>query len=231
MKSLFAAAIMWSMLACAQAGAETVTEPKGTKVNMDARASMEVDNDLMRATLFVEMEDTDPTRLADKVNRATSDGIKLAKSFTKLRAKTSGYASYPVTDKNKIVRWRSRSELALEGEDFRLMSEAIGKLQTFMQLGAVDFSTSPATRAKAEDGLTQGAIAEFLRKAEIATKGFKGAGFEVLEANVSSEGGSNPPPRPMMMKAMSDSGPAAPAMEGGTTRITVVVNGSILIPR
>jgi predicted secreted protein len=230
MKSVFAAAIMGSMLACAQAGAETVTEPKGTKVNMDARASMEVDNDVMRATLFVEMEDTDPTRLADKVNRATSDGLKLAKSFSRLRAKTSGYTSYPVTDKNKIVRWRSRSEIALEGEDFRLMSEAIGKLQTVMQLGAVDFSASPAARAKAEDGLTQGAIAEFLRKAEMVTKGFKGGGFEVLEANVSSEG-HNPAPRPMMMKAMSDSGPAEPAMEGGTTRITIVVNGSILIPR
>lgn len=231
MKSVFAAAILWSMLACAQAGTATIADPKGTKVNLDARASMEVDNDVMRATLFVEMEDTDSTRLADKVNRATSDGLKLAKSFTKLRAKTSGYTSYPVSDKNKIVRWRSRSEIALEGEDFRLMAEAIGKLQTGMQLGSVDFSVSPATRAKAEDGLTQGAITEFLRKAEMVTKGFKGGGFDVLEANVSTEGGYSPP-RPMMTKkAMSDSAPDAPSMEGGTTRITVVVNGSILIPR
>lgn len=54
----------------------------------------------------------------------------------------------------------------------------------------------------------------------------------MLEANVSSEGGYNPPPRPMvMMKATSDSAPAEPSMEGGTSRITMVVNGSILIPR
>ena len=84
MKSVFAAAILWSMLACAQAGTATIADPKGTRVNLDARASMEVDNDVMRATLFVEMEDTDSTRLADKVNRATSDGLKLAKSFARL---------------------------------------------------------------------------------------------------------------------------------------------------
>jgi predicted secreted protein len=231
MKSVLAVAILCSMLACAHAQAAAVTEPRGTKVNLDARAAVEVDNDVMRATLFVEMEDADSARLADKVNRATNEGLKLAKGFTKLRAKTSGYTSYPVTDKNKIVRWRSRSEIALEGEDFRLMAEAIGKLQAGMQLGAVDFSVSPAARARAEDGLTQAAIAEFLRKAEMVTKGFRGGGFDVLEANVSSEGGYTPP-RPMVtMKAMSDSAPAAPTMEGGTTRITIVVNGSILIPR
>ena len=231
MKRLTTAVVLWSLLACAQAQNVTA-EPKGTKVNLDARSAMEVDNDVMRASLFVEMEDTDATRLADKVNRATSDALKVAKGFAGLRTKTSGYTSYPVTDKNKIVRWRSRSEIAIEGEDFRLMADAIGKLQALMQLGAVDFSVSPATRTKAENGLTQSAIAEFLRKAELVTKGFKGSGFNVLEANVSAEGGYNPPPRPMvMMKSMSDSAPAAPSMEGGTSRITIVVNGSILIPR
>ena len=36
-------------------------------------------------------------------------------------------------------------------------------------------------RAKVEEMLTQSAIAEFLRKAESATKGFKGASYSVLE--------------------------------------------------
>ncbi len=231
MKSMLAAMVLWSILASAHAQTATVTEHKGTKVNLDARATMEVDNDVMRASLFVELEDTDPARLADRVNRASGDGLKLAGSFTRLRAKTSGYTSYPVTDKNKIVRWRSRAEISLEGEDFRLMAEAIGKLQSGMQLGAVDFSVSPAARAKAEDSLTRTAIAEFLRKSDMVTKGFKGAGFSVLEANVSSEGGYAPPRPMVMMKSISDSAPATPSMEGGTSRITMVVNGAILIPR
>lgn len=229
MNRLPAAALALCLLACT---ALQAAEPKGTRINLDARATKEVDNDEMRAVLFTEMEDTDPGRLADAVNRTMNDAVKAAKQFAGLRVRTSGYSSYPVTDKARIVRWRSRSEMTIEGEDFRMMADAIGKLQSAIQLGSVEFSVSPASRGKAEDALTREAIAEFLRKADLAAKAFRGKGFSVLEASVSSDGGQMPPPRPMvMMKAMSDSSVAAPAMEAGTSRITVNVNGAILLPR
>jgi predicted secreted protein len=219
---------------CLAAGAAAhAAEPRGAKVNLDARAMKEVDNDVMRAVMFTEMEDADPVKLADAVNKAMNDALKAAKQFPGLRVKSSGYSSYPMTEKSRIVRWRSRSELSLEGEDFRLMADAIGKLQASLQLGSVEFSVSPASRAKAEDALTREAIAEFLRKADIAAKSFRGKTFSVIEASVSSDGGQMPPPRPMvMMKSMaSDASVAAPAMEAGTSRITVNVNGAILVPR
>lgn len=205
---------------------------KGARINLDARATEEVDNDVMRASLFVEMEDADAGKLAEKVNQATNDALKLAKGFTGLRTRNAGYSTYPVTDKNKIARWRSRSEISIEGEDFPRMTDAVGKLQSAMQLGAVSFSVSPAKRAKVEEGLTQSAIADFLRKADAATRGFKGTKFNVIEATISADGGNMPPPRPMvMMKSMSSSESDAPNFEGGSSRITVTVNGAILIPR
>jgi len=40
------------------------------------------------------------------------------------------------------------------------------------------------------------------------------------------------PPRPMMMKSMAAAETVAtPDLQGGTSRVTVIVNGSILIPR
>ena len=228
---LFLAAVLLVLFVPAYAQMP-VQDLKGARITLDARAAEEVDNDVMRATLFVEMEDTDAGQLAEKVNQAANEALKMAKGFAGLRTRTSGYSTYPVMDKNKIVRWRSRSELSVEGEDFRRMSDAIGKLQSIMQLGAVSFSVSPARRAKIEEALTQSAIAEFLRKAEAATKGFRGAKFNVLEASISADGGNMPPPRPMvMMKSMSSSSAEAPNFEGGTSRITVTVSGAILIPR
>jgi predicted secreted protein len=159
-------------------------ELKGSRINLDARATEEVDNDVMRAGLFVEMEDADAAKLAEKVNQATNDALKMAKGFAGLRARTSGYSTYPVTDKSKIVRWRSRSEISVEGEDFRRMTDAIGKLQAVMQLGAVSFSVSPAKRAKVEDGLTQSAIAEFLRKAESASTDVPAPDFEAGSSRI-----------------------------------------------
>jgi predicted secreted protein len=219
-------------LCLAAAAAAQAAEPRGAKVNLDARAAKEVENDVMRAVMFTELEDTDPTRLADAVNRTMNDALKAAKQLPGLRVKSSGYSSYPMTEKSRIVRWRSRSELTLEGEDFRLMADAIGKLQATLQLGSVDFSVSPASRAKAEDALTREAIAEFLRRADIAAKSFRGRSFSVVEASISSDGGQVPPRPMVMMKSMaSDASVATPAMEAGTSRITVNVNGAILVPR
>ena len=111
------------------------------------------------------------------------------------------------------------------------MTDAIGKLQAAMQLGAVSFSVSPAKRAKVEEGLTQSAIAEFLRKAAAVTKGFKGARYNVLEATISTDGGNMPPPRPMIMMKSTASDSPTPDFEAGSSRIAVTVNGAILIPR
>ncbi len=225
-------AFVWLALAATAYAQSPPPDLKGSRINFDARATEEVDNDVMRATLFVEMEDEDAARLAEKVNQATNDSLKLAKGFPGLRTRTSGYSTYPVTDKSKIVRWRSRSEISVEGEDFRRMTDAIGKLQAVMQLGAVGFSVSSAKRTKVEEALTQSAIAEFLRKADAATKGFRGSKFRVIEATISADGGNMPPPRPMVaMKAVSSSDAATPAFDAGSSRITVTVNGAILIPR
>jgi predicted secreted protein len=228
MNRLPAAVLALCLVACTCAQA---AEAKGTRINFDARATKEVDNDVMGAVLFTEMEDADPGKLADAVNRTMNDALKAAKQFAGLRVKSSGYSSYPVTDKAKIVRWRSRSEITLEGEDFRLVADAIGKLQSQVQLGSVEFSVSLATRGRAEDALTRDAIAEFLRKADLAAKAFRGKSFSVLEASVSADGGQVPPRPMVMMKSMADSSVATPAMEAGTSRITVTVNGSILVPR
>ena len=202
----------------------------GSRISLDARTTEQVANDVMRATLFIEMDDADAGKLAQKINRATDDALKLARTFVALHARTSGYSTYPVTEKNKIVRWRSRSEMSIEGEDFRVMTDAIGQLQGLMQLGAVSFSVSPAARASAEETLMQAAISSFLRKADAATKGFGGSSFSVADATVATEGANMPSPRPMavMKSGAQDNGPA---FEAGSTYITVIVNGSILIKR
>lgn len=44
--------------------AQSPPDLKGSRINLDARATEEVDNDVMRAALFVEMEDTDAAKRA-----------------------------------------------------------------------------------------------------------------------------------------------------------------------
>jgi len=203
-----------------------------TRVQLEARASAEVGNDTMRATVFAEMEDADAAKLADRVNRATGDAIRTLKSVSGVRVRSSGYHTYPISEKGKILRWRARSEATVEGEDFKQVANAIGRVQGGVQLADVQFFVSAATRARVESSLTQNAIREFLAKARLVAESFEGGSYHVAEAAISSDGGLAPPPRPMAVRALSsESSVAAPAFEGGTTRITVTVSGSILIPR
>ncbi|MEX0960278.1 MAG: SIMPL domain-containing protein [Burkholderiales bacterium] len=208
------------------------TDLSNTRVQLDARASAEVENDVMRAVLYAEMEDLDSAKLADRLNRTVNQAIATLKEHAGLQVRSGAYNTWPVTEKSRIVRWRARAEVIIEGKDFRQVSDAIGSQQNRMQLSGVSFSVSDARRAATEAELTDTAIADFLRKADLIARGFQGKRFHVAEAKVSSDGGSMPPPRPVMMRSMvADEAVAAPAFEGGTSRVTVTVSGAILIPR
>lgn len=231
MKRMISAACLLAALLPAAAQAHDDLDAETGRIGLNAQASMEVDNDTMRATVFVEDEDANPTRLADAVNRLVADAVKTAKATPRVKTRTGGYQTFPVYDKTRIVRWRARSELLLESTDFKALSDLIGRLQATLKLGGIDFSVSPEARRKAEDELTGAAIADFKRRAQLVAESFGAKGYKVKEASVNSDGGMPPMPRPMaMMKGavMADAA-QAPVVEAGTSRITVNVGGTILL--
>ncbi len=213
------------------AGHDHPHPPPPGVVSLQAQASMEVDNDTMRATLFAEEEDASPARLSDVVNRNVNESLRIAKADTRVKVRTGGYQTYPVYDKTRIARWRARSELHFESNDFKALSDLIGRLQGSLKLAGVDFSVSPEARKRIEDELTASAIADFLRRAQLIAQGFGAGGYRVKEANVSGEGAMPPMPRPMMMMRMAPTADAvqAPNVEAGTSRLAVSVNGAIVL--
>jgi predicted secreted protein len=203
-----------------------------SRVQLEARAFSEVENDTMRAVLFAEMEDPDPAKLAERLNRVAGDALRMLKSASGLRVRTSGYSTYPVSEKAKILRWRSRSEVIVESEDFDKVSAAIARVQGSLQVGEIVFSVSPSKRSETESALTQTAIKQFLARARLVAESFGGTNYHVADATVVSDSASPPVPMPMMMrKSVSASEAAPPPLEAGTSRITVTVTGAILIPR
>jgi predicted secreted protein len=199
------------------------------RVSLQGQASLEVDNDVMRATLFTEAEDTNPAKLAEQINRAIAEATKIAKAQSGVKVKTGSYNTYPVYDKNKITRWRARSDLLLESTDFKVLATLIGKLQNTMSLGGVDFSVSEELRKKADDDLTEAAIADFRRRADLIVKSFGAKGYKLIDAAVNSNG--MPPPVPMMEMAQARVLKAdvvtPPTLEAGSSRLNGIVSGTI----
>lgn len=203
-------------------------EQSWNRVSLSAQAGESVDNDRAVAVVFVEREGKKPSRLAAKVNEAIRWAVDVAKGVEGVKIQTQGYQSWPIRDKRHITAWRVRQSVSLRSEDMASLGELVGKLQKRVALQSIAFELSPERREAADDRGIAKALARFRQRAQLVSQQMGGKGYRIVSMNVNTS--ASGPVRPMMARAMmADSMrmEAAPAMEGGSRRVTVSVNGTI----
>jgi predicted secreted protein len=201
--------------------------PRYNQIHFQVERGRPVENDRMQVVLSVTAEDENAARLADQINRTTTWALKTAKAQRKVEVHTTSYQTYPVYDKNKIRRWRGSQELVLEGSDFAALSNLIGQLQERLQVSAINFSLSPAQRASAEDDLIMQALEAFKQRAELVRKQLAAKGYRVVDVFIDT-GATQPVPIVRRAGAMAAAeAVAAPAVQGGTSTLTITVRGVI----
>ncbi len=216
-------------LAAAAALAQPAPEPRFNQVDLQAEVSREVQNDLMTATLVAEANDPSAAQVADQLNRLTAEALKTAGEFKMIKARSGFTNTFPVYDRaNKLTGWRGRSEIRLESKDVAAMSTLIGRLQSSLQLGAVQFTVSPEVRRQVQNDLLTEAVAAFRDRADVATKALGGQSYKIRRVSLNT-GGFVPGPRPMMAeRAVAGSSPVPPpSFEGGTSTVQVNANGTV----
>jgi predicted secreted protein len=226
-------AFKWLYLAASLALAATALAadpaPRYNTIELQAEAQREVANDTLNASLYAELNDANPAALANAINKAANEALRVAKDYRSVRVRSGNNQTYPVYAKGNVLQgWRGRAEIRLESKDFEAVSGLIGKLQAGMQLGSLSFSVSPEARRQAENELIAEAIGAFKARAEIVRGALAGRGYKIERLNVNS-GSSMPPPRVPMARAMAAGAPevAAPNLEGGVSVVTVTVGGAI----
>lgn len=203
--------------------------PPHNQVSLQAEVSQALTNDLMTATLFVELEDSKPASLSRRLTEAVNGGVRVAKDATGVKASSGNIRHWPVTGKQgKIERWRGRAELNIESKDFKAAGDLIGRLQDTMQLEGVAFTVSPEARRARENALIGEAVAAFRQRAELAQKAFGAQGYELVNVsiNTAGQGPIMPMARGMMMKAEMADAPA-PEFAAGESQIMVTVGGTV----
>ena len=201
--------------------------PRYNVAEFQAEASREVQNDLMNATLYVELNDPNAAALANALNTRVNEALRVAKEYKGLRVRSGDNRTYPVYSKGNVLQgWRGRAEIRIEAKDFEAASALIGKLQASMQLANISFSVSPETRRAVEDQLTVEAVAAFKARAEVLRGALAGKGYKLVRLAMS--GGYQPGPRPFAVaRAAAAQEVTAPDLEGGVSRIQVIANGAI----
>lgn len=223
--SRFAAAIALA-LACAPAPAQERAEPLFNNiVNLSAQAEREVANDTITAVLAADAEGADPAALADGVNRAMRDALKVAEGYRNVKARSLNYQTWPVYDKQRVARWRVRQELRLESRDFAQATELIGRLQSTLVVAGMSVGLSPEARKQAENALIVEALAAFHERAGIVRDAQKAKGYRVKELQVGTGGGMQP--RLFAAQRSAAASVAPPSVEPGGSVIQVSIGGSI----
>ncbi len=199
--------------------------PRYNQIHFQVERSRPVENDRMQAVLSVTAEDDNAARLADQINRSMEAALKTAKARVKVEVRTGSYRTYPVYNKEKIQRWRATQELWLEGSDFAELGSLIGQLQERLQITSFIFSVSSARRAAVEDELIAQALDAFKQRAELVRKQLAAKGYRIVDVSINAGGGQ---PVPMMRGlAMEAASVAPPALEAGTSTLTVSVGGVV----
>ena len=196
------------------------------QIHFQVERSRPVENDRMQAVLSLTVEDDNAARLADQINRSMDAAIKTAKARPKVEVRSGSYRTYPVYNKERIQRWRATQELWLEGSDFAELGSLIGQLQERLQVASINFSVSAERRRAVEDELITQALDAFKQRAELVRKQLAAKGYRIVDVSINTGGGQ---PVPIMMRAtaMEAASVAPPALEAGTSTLSVNVGGVI----
>ena len=196
-------------------------------VNLQAQAEREISNDQMIVLLATEHEGSDTVDLAAKINSDMQWAIGVIKKYPEVKSQTKSYQTFPTYRKQIVIGWRANQQVEIKSEDIAKLTELVGNLQGKLQVKQMSFSPTRETRVKFENELIEEAMQAFLARVEIIKKNMPDKNYRIINLNINT-GGYRPPvmhAQRTMMKSMEMV--SSPAVEAGTSRVTVTVSGSV----
>ena len=197
------------------------------RIHFQAGSSLAVSNDTMKAVMVVHGQDRDPARLADEINGIMQWALEQARKHPDVKVQSEGYRIVPVYHQQVQQGWRGSQGLALESAHFKDLAALIGELQTRLRVQSIDFTVSPRRRREVENKLISSALAAFDKRASVIRKDLGASGYRIVELRINTGGDAT---RPIPMMAARESA-APPALQAGTSRLSVTVDGAIELTR
>ena len=203
-------------------------EPLFNQVNLQAQSERDIPNDQLTVLLAVEEEGKEAAKIANKINKDMEWALNIAGKHNDIESRTLSYNTHPIYDKRTVIGWRAIQQLELKSTNITELSELVGELQDRLQVKNMKFNPTRETRERYENELIEEAMLAFKQRVEIVKKHMDEKNVRIVNLHVNTSGGRPQPiyaeSRMMAMDSMSKS---APAVEAGTSKITVTVSGSV----
>ena len=199
------------------------------QIDLMATAERQIENDLLIAVVYAEVEDNDQADAADRVNSDIRWAADQARRAGGIELQTMQYSTRPVyANGRRIVGWVARQALRLESTDPETLSALLGRLQERVAIQSLNYGLSRATRDAAEEALIADALARFTSRADLVARELGRDGFRIVRLNI---GTPNMPIAYREMRSqigvMAADAVAPPEIEAGAQTLTVTINGTV----
>lgn len=210
------------------AAAPAFAQGEAPKLALRQTAERDVPQDRLTASLRVEAAAATPAAVQADVNRRMEAAIARARTVAGVRAETTGYSTWEERPANQPRRWRGQAGVNLVGKDSAAVLALAGALQEQgLAMSGLRFDLTPEAARAIEDALTTEALARVRARADKAADALGLRVTGISEIRVGEAGGSAPPPRPVMMRAMAAGAEAAaPVAEAGLATVRVEVDAT-----
>jgi len=208
-------------------------------LHISATESREVDQDLLIASLRIEVENKSNKTVQNDINVAMKKALDLAKGYGEVKAITRGYNVHQYDknggkrDRPRDMVWKGSQSVQLKSKNADQLLELAGKIQgAGFLMGGLSYTLSPEVAAQIQDEMLEAALAKLSARANRAAKALGKKEAELKEIN--TQGNYNPVQpvyhrgAKMEMMAMS-ADMAAPVASPGETTITMNVNAKALL--
>lgn len=211
--------------------------PEGeTLVDLSATEQIEVQQDLLTATLRYESENPSARTLQNEINSHMKEALEIAQKFETVQASTQGYNVYqydPHRHKKSLPSkkiWRGSQGLRLKSKNSDDLLELVGRIQgTGLTMNGLNYSISPELLEETRNNLLEAALKKLQIKAQRIAKALDKTKSALLHVTVDS-GGYSPMPMRGRAMAMSDMAEmSAPVAAPGQSNVNLTVSAKALI--
>jgi len=227
--------------ATAHDGSSVLDVPDGkTLVSLSATEMVEVDQDLLVASLYFKTEGKDVSKVQNDVNDMMKQALDEAAKTSSVKASTQQYHVHEYDrsrgrDNNRRdMVWRGQQGLQIKGKEADDLLKLAGKLQEMgFGMNGLSYTLSPEKREEIQNALLEDALAKLMVKAARTGKALGKEKTEVLTIDVNPQGGHSRPP--VMRAGMADmamgAAMAAPVAAPGESQVSLSVSAQILLSR
>ena len=224
--------------------------PEGsTLVSLSATERVEVDQDLLVASLRYETENKDAKKLQSDINEIMKQALAKAKSVASVKVATQQYYVYPYDyDPNpqpiqpgeaprKLERtWRGQQGIEIKGKNADDLLTLVSALQELgLAMNGLNYTVSPELLEETRESLLETALTKLKSKADRTAKALGKTQSDLLQINVDI-GGYYPQP---MMARMDMAGGAemamakmdAPVAAPGQSEVTLTVSAQAMLKK